>query len=153
MTRPAPATTRLFFPCALAVLAGLFTFALRAAEKPSAEYVQAMRTLATVAEELPKSLVADDVKALDQLVIKARPALDVVEKYWTDRQVEDALQTAQAASKAIAEISVAVHLMRSGPNPLATEGAQESIKSFLAACATCHLAHRESLPDGTYGIK
>ena len=90
---------------------------------------------------------------MDRLVIAARPALAVLEKYWTDRQVEDALLTAQKASKAIAEISVAVHLLTSGPNLLAVEGAQESIKTFVAACTACHAAHREKLPDGSYAIK
>ena len=90
---------------------------------------------------------------MDRLVIAARPALAVLEKYWTDRQVEDALLTAQKASKAIAEISVAVHLLTSGPNLLAVEGAQESIKTFVAACTACHAAHREKLPDGSFAIK
>ena len=112
-----------------------------------------MKTLQTVADGLPKSLAAEDSSALDQLVIAARPALGVVEKYWTDRQVEDALLTAQKASKAIAEISVAVHLLSAGPNLLAVEGAQESIKTFVAACSACHTAHREKLPDGSYVIK
>ena len=136
-----------------AALALGIAFAARASEKPSEDYVKAMRTLQTVAEGLPKSLAAEDHAALDQLVIAARPALGVLEKYWDDRQVEDALLTARKASKAIAEISVAVHLMTSGPNLLAVEGAQESIKSFVAACTACHAAHREKLPDGSYAIK
>jgi hypothetical protein len=136
--------------CGVAVLIGM---AGSASEKPTEEYVKAMKTLQTVADGLPKSLAAEDNNALDQLVIAARPALAVVEKYWTDRQVEDALLTAQKASKAIAEISVAVHLLTSGPNLLAVEGAQESIKTFVAACTACHAAHREKLPDGSYGIK
>lgn len=145
--------TWLSFLCILGVLAGLFGFSLRAAEKPSADYVEAMRTLATVATELPKSLASDDVKAMDELVIKVRPAIGVVRNYWADRKVEDALQSIEAAAKAIAEISVAVHLMGTSQSPLAKEGAQESITNFLASCATCHHAHRESLPDGTYAIK
>jgi hypothetical protein len=135
----------------IAVLVGLA--AVSATEKPTDEYVKAMKTLQTVADQLPKSLAAEDISALDQLVIAARPALSVVEKYWTDRQVEDALVTAQKASKAIAEISVAVHLLTSGPNLLAVEGAEESIKTFVAACSACHTAHREQLSDGSYVIK
>lgn len=138
--------------CVIA-LAGLLSMAAGAAERPSAEYAQAMRTLAVVAEGLPTSLAAEDVAGLDKLVIKARPALGVLEKYWADRQIEDALQIAQVASKAIAEISVAVHLMTSGPNPMATEGAQESISHFTATCESCHRAHRDTFPDGAYGIK
>lgn len=142
---------RLLGGCAAAaVLIGL---TVRAAEKPSAEYVEAMKTLKTVAEGLPKSLAANDDKTMDQLVIAVRPALGVIEKYWTDRKVEDAVQLAQKASKAIAEISVAIHLMGSGGNPLAIEGAQESIKTFVSTCNACHTAQREKLPDGTFLIK
>jgi hypothetical protein len=150
MNRRSGAVTRSILGCGIIAMIGL---AARASDKPSEDYVKAMKTLQAVADGLPKSLAAEDDKALDQLVIAARPALAVVEKYWTDRQVEDALQTAQKASKAIAEISVAVHLLASGPNLLAIEGAQESIKTLVAACGACHTAHREKLPDGSYAIK
>ena len=62
-----------------ALLIGL---AARASEKPTEEYVKAMKTLQTVAEGLPKSLAAEDHQAMDRLVIAARPALGVLEKYW-----------------------------------------------------------------------
>lgn len=126
---------------------------VHAAEKPSAEYVEAMRTLAVVAAELPKRLAEDDAAGLDKLVIAARPAVGVVERYWSTRGVDSATAFAQTASKAIAEISVAVHLMANGRNPLATEGAEESIKNLTASCAGCHKVHRETLPDGTFAIK
>jgi hypothetical protein len=150
MNRRQTVRARLVLGCGVVILVGL---AGTASEPPSEDYVRAMKTLQTVAEGLPKSLAAEDNKALDELVIAARPALGVVEKYWTDRKVEDALLTAQKASKAIAEISVAVHLLSAGPNLLAVEGAQESIKTFVAACSACHTAHREKLPDGSYVIK
>jgi hypothetical protein len=140
----------------LATLAGLTMSIVLAAgevEKPTGEYAQAMRALAVVANELPKRLEADDRDGLNKLVIDARPPLAVLDQYWTKRGVEDAIGFAQAASKAIAEISVAVHLMENGPNPLATEGAAESIKNFKAACASCHKAYRETLPDGTFAIR
>lgn len=127
--------------------------AVRADEKPSAEYVAAMKTLATVSAELPQRLADEDAAGLDRLIIQARPALNTLEQYWTARKVEDALEIAQAASKAIAEISVAVHLMADGPNPIAVEGAQDSIKTFQAACGTCHARHRVTLPDGSFAIK
>lgn len=141
---------------AIAALAVVpFTIALAAGEveKPTSEYAEAMRALAVVADQLPKRLAAEDRDGLNKLVIDARPPLAVLDQYWTKRGVEDAIGFAQAASKAIAEISVAVHLMENGPNPLASEGAAESIKNFKAACASCHKAYRETLPDGTYAIR
>lgn len=138
---------------------GLFAWALtiacvlRADEKPSPEYVEAMTTLAAVSEELPRRLAAEDASGLDKLIIKARPALATLEQYWTARKVDEALELAQAASKAIAEISVAVHLMSDGPNPIAVEGAQDSIRTFQASCVSCHAKFRATLPDGSYAIR
>lgn len=127
--------------------------ALAAEEKPPADYVAAMRTFASVSKGLTEALAAEDADRLDKLVIEARPALLTVEQYWTARKVEEAVEIAQRASKAIAEISVAVHLMSDGPNPIAIEGAQDSAKTFQATCAACHTAHRVTLPDGSFAIK
>lgn len=149
---------RVFVSAAVSLI-GVLTLALASThaagevEKPPSEYAEAMRALAVVAAELPKRLAADDRDGLNKLVIDARPPLAVLDQYWTKRGVEDAIGFAQAASKAIAEISVAVHLMENGPNPLASEGAAESIKNFTAACVSCHNAHRETLADGTFAIR
>lgn len=137
----------------ITVLTATIVLATGKAEKPTSEYAQAMRALAVVAAELPKRLAADDREGLNKLVIDARPPLAVLDQDRTKRGAEDAIGFAQAASKAIAEISVAVHLMENGPNPLASEGAAESIKNFKAACESCHKAYRETLPDGTYAIR
>ncbi len=144
---------RLWLVLGFAACAATWALAVRADEKPSAEYVRAMRTLDSVSRELPRSLAAEDAKGLDALVIQARPALATLEQYWTARDVEDALAIAQRASKAIAEISVAVHLMADGPNPIAVEGAQDSIKTFQASCVACHAAYRLTLPDGSFTIR
>lgn len=136
-----------------AAYAATCALVVRADDKPSAEYVRAMHTLDSVSRGLPRALAAEDAKELDALVIQARPALATLEQYWTARNVEDALAMAQRASKAIAEISVAVHLMADGPNPIAVEGAQDSITTFQASCVACHAAYRATLPDGSFAIK
>lgn len=107
----------------------------------------------TAAKGLEKAVQDADPVAMDNYVIIARSALGVVEKYWAKREVEDAIELALAASKAISEISVAQYLMNSGPNPLAKEGAEMALRDLLATCAACHQAHREALPDGSYRIK
>lgn len=122
-------------------------------EKPPTEYAEAMRRLAAVVDALPGRIAADDRDGLNQLVIDARPAIAVVERYWTGRDVAEAVGHAQAASKAIAEISVAAHLMENGPNPLAREGAEESLKTLRASCVACHSVYRETLADGTFAIR
>ncbi len=47
--------------CGIAVLSGLVA---RASEKPTEEFVKAMKTLQTVAAGLPKSLEAEDYAAM-----------------------------------------------------------------------------------------
>ena len=132
---------------------GMLGLAADASEKPTDEYVEAMKALATVAQGMGPAIEADDHAAMNDLVMLARPALDVLQTYWMDREVEDAIDLARAASKSISEISVAVYMMTLSPNPVAKEGAELATKNFLAACTDCHAAHREQLPDDSYRIK
>ncbi len=132
---------------------GLHGLGVSASEKPTDEYVEAMKALATVAQGMGPAIEADDHAAMNDLVIMARPALDVLQTYWMDRAVEDAIDLARAASKSISEISVAVYMLTLSPNPMAKEGAQLATKNLLSACTDCHAAHRERLPDGSYHIK
>ena len=141
---------RVWVVCSVIVLLG---FAADANEEPSEEYIDAMKALAIVAQGMGPAIDAGAYAVMNELVILARPALAVLEKYWMEREVEDAIDLARAASKSIAEIAVAVHLMTLSPNPLAIEGAQFSIRNFLGTCEACHTAHREALPDGGYRIK
>jgi len=122
-------------------------------EKPPEEYVKAMQSMAAAAKGLEKAIHDADPVTMDKYVIIARSAIGVVEKYWANREVEDAIELAAAASKSISEISVAQYLMSSGPHPPAREGAEMALRDLVATCAACHLAHREALPDGSYRIR
>ena len=138
---------------ALAVGMTALGFVVVAGEVPSEEYVEAMKTLQVVADGLGPAIEAGDHEAMLEYVVMARPALLVNETYWFERDEEPGVEAAKAASKAVAELSVAVHLMSLSPNPIAQEGARQANETFLGACVTCHEAHREELPDGTYRIK
>ncbi len=141
------------FTCGLLALLGL---AADANEPPTAEYVDAMQTLATVSKGLATALEARDHKTMNEHVIAARPALELVRAYWRDADVDGtdaAMEAVRAASKSISEISVAVHMMTLSPNPIAVGGAQLALKNLRAACTRCHAAHRVEQPDGTYLIK
>jgi len=141
---------RVWAVCSVIVVLGLVA---DASEEPSEEYIDAMKTLAIVAQGMNPAIDAGAYTAMNELVILARPALAVLEKYWMEREVEDATDLAQAASKSIAEIAVAVHLLSLSQNPLAIEGAQVATRNFLGTCKACHTGHREALPDGGYRIK
>ncbi len=139
--------------CGVLTLAGL---AADASEQPTEDYVDAMKTLDAVALGLSHAVDAWDHGAMNQYVLRARPALDIVLKYWRDRGVDetdDAITALRAAVRAVSEISVAVHLMSISPNPVAVEGAQIALENLKAACTTCHAAHREEHPDGSFRIK
>jgi len=129
--------------CAALAVAGL---SVGASEKPSPEYVAAMKTLGTVAQGLGKAVETFDFETIEKYVVAARPALDFVQKFWEQKKVEDAVQAAQDASASIAELSVSATVR-------SDEGAAVATKSLLGACAACHAAHREKLPDDSFMIK
>ena len=130
-----------------------------AGEKPTAEYAGAMRSLDTAARGLREALEARDHATMNEYIILARPAIELVQQYWRDREtagaedVEDAGEAIRAVSKSVSEISVAVHLMTLSPNPVAVYGAEVALIDLRAACASCHAAHREEQADGSYLIK
>ena len=143
---------------ALGIVAALAA-AAAAAEKPTAEYTGAMRALATAARGLGEALEARDHETMNEHVILARPAVEIVQQYWRDRgaaggeHVEDAVEAIRTVSKSVSEISVAVHLLTLSPNPVAVEGAEIALSNLRAACAACHAAHRVEQPDGSYLIR
>ena len=130
-----------------------------AGEKPTAEYSDAMQTLAAAARGLGEALEARDHETMNEHVIRARPAIELVQQYWRERDsagaedVEAAVEAIRTVSKSVSEISVAVHLMTLSPNPVAVDGAELALGNLHAACAACHAAHREEQADGSYLIK
>ena len=136
-------TRRALLLCLAVVTVGVSS---GASEKPSPEYVAAMKTLGTVAQGLGKAVETFDFETIEKYVVAARPALDLVQKFWEQKKVEDAVQAAQDASASVAELSVSATVR-------SDEGAAVAAKSLLGACATCHDAHREKLPDGSFMIK
>ena len=128
-------------------------------EKPTEEYAGAMRTLEIAARGLGEALDARDHATMNEHVIDARPAIELVQQYWREREaaesddVEAAVEAIRAVSKSVSEISVAVHLMTLSPNPVAVDGATLALGNLRAACAACHAAHRVEQPDGSFLIR
>ena len=148
--------------CALAsslAAAAVVAVAGAAGEKPTEEYAGAMRTLDTAARGLAEALEARDHATMNEHVIDARPAIELVQQYWREREAagaedaEEAVEAIRAVSKSVSEISVAVHLMTLSPNPVAVDGATLALGNMRAACAACHAAHRVEQPDGSYLIR
>jgi hypothetical protein len=132
----------------VAVLAcgiGVFGLVLTAAEKPSDDYVKAMKDLGSVNAGLKKAADSDDFDTLSKSAMTARDAFAVAEAYWKGK-ADDAFKLAGIGVKASADLGVAAGLK-------STEGAQEAVKEITSTCATCHTAHRERGTDGAWQIK
>jgi hypothetical protein len=116
-----------------------------AAEKPPADFVKAMQTIAAAQEAATKALEAEDLVASEKHAASIVDAFPVIQKYWSGKS-EGAVTMVRTASKAASDLRVS-----SQQNSL--EGALYSAKELTAACANCHNAHREKMPDGTFQIK
>jgi cytochrome c556 len=66
--------------------------------------------------------------------------------FWAKRNVEDAVKWSDEGMAAAAELASAA---KAGD----TARADAAFKSLSGTCRSCHTAHREKLPDGTYKIK
>jgi cytochrome c556 len=73
-------------------------------------------------------------------------AFKQIEAYWEAKKVDDAAGFAKNAVMMADETVKA-----SGTMDMPTLGSAQ--KSLAADCQSCHNAHREKLPDGTYKIK
>jgi len=129
----------------LCTVLGLFSFAAIAAEKPSPEFVKAMKDLAAANQAITKSVAAGDFNAVASNAGNAVNAIPVVQAYWKGK-APDASKAAEDAAKAAADLRVAAGLQ-------SQEGIEYSAKMLGATCGQCHTAHRSALPDGTYEIK
>ncbi len=124
---------------------GVFGLAVVAAEKPPENYQKAMKDLAAFNQGIEKAMMAEDFDAVTKLAASAQAAFGVAEQFWTSRSAE-ATKDAQTGAKAAADLGVAAGLK-------SQDGAAYAVKGVKAVCAGCHMAHREKMPDGTWGIK
>jgi cytochrome c556 len=125
---------------------GLFGFAAVAAEKPTDEYQKAMKDLGGVAQAMSKPEASEDFAAVTKSVDSTKAAFAVVEKYWRAKGSDDALKAVAVGTKAAADMGVAAGLT-------SAEGVQAAFKDLTDSCRTCHTAHREKQPDGSFMIK
>lgn len=124
---------------------GLFGLTVWASEKAPAEFANAMKVSAAAQAAATKAMKEENFEEVEKqsaLIVEAFPA---VEKYFSVR-APDVVPMARVASKAASDLRVSAQ-QRS------LEGLEYSYKDLVAACAACHEAHREKMPDGTFEIK
>ena len=124
---------------------GVFGFVASGAEKPPDDYVKAMKDISAAAGALGK-IEATDFDGAAKLGATIKSSMLIVQTYWRTKGVNDALEQANAAIKAIDDLGVSAGMS-------STDGIEVAVKDLRATCGACHTAHRERLPDGTYMIK
>jgi hypothetical protein len=145
MTRP----NLVILTMSAALLLGL---SVRANEKPTGEYVSAMKDLEAASEILrhharmvePGGDFGYDWVEKDGAKLKT--AFDTTLAFWTAKKVNSAIRLAQNGVSDAADLERAAKARH-------YDGVVAAVGAILAACEPCHLAHREQLPDGTFEIR
>jgi cytochrome c556 len=143
------ATAALLMVCATA----LTGFVVRANEKPSDAYQQAMKDLGAAnaklradVTQIEKDGAYPDYNPIDADVAKLRASFAVALQFWQEKKVEDAASKIQAVMKYVDELETA----RKEKN---YDSLMTSAAEIGKSCGGCHAAHRDKLPDGSYEIK
>jgi hypothetical protein len=117
-----------------------------AAEKPPAAYQNAMKAVAGANNSLRGNISSKNYEGIARDAAAMKAAFTTVEAWWTARNTADAIATARAAVQGAADLETAAQAKND-------EGITTAQRVLGAACMTCHTAHRERLPDGTFEIK
>ena len=123
------------------LLVASMAVAVRAAEKPPAEFQKAMKDLGGAMGALSKPGAVEDFALVKKQGQAAKEAFAVVVKFWSSKGTTDAVKLAETGAKAVADLNVSADLS-------STEGVQAAMKDMGATCAACHTAHREKTADG-----
>ena len=123
------------------LLVASMAVAVRAAEKPPADYQKAMKDLGGAMGALSKPGASEDFALAKTQGQAAKEAFAVVVKFWSAKGTTDAVKLAETGGKAVSDLLVSADLS-------STEGIQAAMKDMGATCAACHMAHREKTADG-----
>ena len=131
----------------------LLAFTVQAGEKPTGAYQEAMKSLGANNQALRthiKAVEADgaypDYMPIEKDAAAMKTAFAAALTFWQDKKVDDATNLAQAGAKGVEDLQTA---MREKDY----DGVLTAAAAIGKTCGTCHLAHREPLPDGTFEIK
>lgn len=123
------------------LLVASMAVAVRAAEKPPADFQKAMKDLGAAMGALSKPGASEDYALGKTQGQASKDAFAVIVKYWNAKGTADAVKLAETGAKAAADLYVSADLSSS-------EGIQAAMKDMGATCQACHTAHREKTADG-----
>jgi cytochrome c556 len=127
----------------MAVLAGIGVYA---GEKPPEAYVALMKEVGTGSQSLRQAVEAKNYETVGTTAGSLKGTFTKVEAFWTERKVDDAIGFAKSATKAATDLQAAA----TAKDDAAVAAAA---KTLTSTCGSCHTAHRERLPDGSFEIK
>jgi hypothetical protein len=140
----------------LTVVSAVFVLALpvRADEKPTEAYQKAMKDAAdamTIMRAAAKDIEDSgsgfqDYQPYEGATATVKASMATTLAYWQSRKVDDAIKLAQGGAGQVGDIAMAA-------KERDYRVLRESFTALGETCASCHMAHRVKLPDGTYDIK
>jgi hypothetical protein len=105
-----------------------------------------MKGIAHETQELNKAMNATGVPIVVQEAEKLQRLFGQAEAFFKAKNVPDAVNLAKAQQESAAAI-----MRIAQANNL--DGAKAPIKAMMDRCQTCHMAHREQLPDKSFRFK
>ena len=136
------------FGLSLLTMAIAFGLTALANEKPTTEFQNIMKSNAATngAMGLRAHIAAKDYDAIAKDAATFKENFSKVEKFWTEKKVDDAVKFAKTAHEAAEDLEKAAK----AKDDAAIMAAQMKL---APNCGGCHMAHREQLPDKTFEIK
>jgi hypothetical protein len=131
----------------------MLTLTVWASEKPSASYQMAMKSLGATNQALREHIKAveaagayPDYMPIEKDAATMKVAFAAAITFWQEKKVDEAVSLAQAGAKGVEDLQSAM-------KEKDYDGVVMAAASIGKTCATCHMAHREKLEDGTFEIK
>lgn len=132
--------------CVAMAAAVMVAFTAVAAEKAPDSFVNVMKSNGASMQSIGKAADSKDYDSIAKTAATLQGNFQEVGKFWTARKDDEALKHCQAAFKASSDLEAAAK----AKNDM---GIAESRKALGSACAGCHTAKREKMPDGSFQIK
>jgi cytochrome c556 len=116
-----------------------------AADETTDAYKKLMQPAAAANVNLQK-VVQTDLSAAAQSASDVQAAFAKIEAFWSAKGTSDAVGFAKAIQAAAKD----AHDAAAAGNK---DGAVAAAQKIGATCGSCHMAHRNRLPDGTFELK
>ena len=129
----------------LALVVG-FGLSIAANEKPTEAYSSTMKSNGATGQALRRDTMAKDYDAIAKDASAFKANFAKIEAFWTAKKVDDATGFAKAGGKAAGDLETAA-------NAKNDEAIAAASTAMNGTCGSCHMAHRERLPDMTFEIK